>query len=103
MHGEPTPHSGSTIIQEIRAVLTEDPKLAEELARADREQFPDSPDADERDALLVAAVYNQRNPLRARLETRHYLRRHPNGRFAEQLMHVTGAHRPIPAASSSSR
>lgn len=103
MGGGPTPDSASAIISEIRAVLTEDPKLAEELARADQAQFPDSPDADERDALLVAAVYNQKDPLRARLETRRYLRRHPGGRFAEQLMHVTGATMPVPTASSSSR
>jgi hypothetical protein len=41
--------------------------------------------------------------LRARLETRRYLRRHPGGRFAEQVMHVTGATMPVPTASSSSR
>jgi hypothetical protein len=103
MGAGPTPDSASGIIPEIRAVLTEDPKLAEQLARADQVQFPDSPDADERDALLVAAVYNQKDPLRARLETRRYLRRHPGGRFAEQLMHVTGATMPVPTASSSSR
>jgi hypothetical protein len=103
MDGGPTPDNASAIIQEIRAVLTEDPKLAEQWARAHKEQFPDSPDADERDALLVAAIYNQRDPLRARLETRRYLRRHPNGRFAEQLMHVTGAHRPVLSAPASSR
>ena len=98
--GAPNQNSGSTpsIIQKIRRVLIADPKRAEELARQDRERFPDSLDADERDALLVAAIYNQHQPLRARLEARHYLRRHPHGRYAEQLMEVTGAHMPVPIA-----
>jgi hypothetical protein len=89
-------------IVDIRALLIEDPKRAEELARADQERFPDSPDADERDALLVAAIYNQHQPLRARREARNYLRRHPHGRYAEELMHVTGARIPAPSASASS-
>lgn len=88
------------IIGEIRAVLVEAPKLAEELARTHQERFPDAPDADERDALLVAAIYNQHQPDRAKFETRQYLRRHPNGRYAAELMRVTGAHVPVPVLSS---
>lgn len=86
-------------IDEIRAVLTEDPVLAEQLARADQERFPDRPDADERDALLVAAVYNQHQPTRARKEARVYFRKHPDGRFKDFLQKGTGASVPPPAAS----
>jgi hypothetical protein len=87
-------------IEEIRAVLTEAPELAEQLVRADQERFPDRPDADERDALLVAAVYNQHQPTRARKEARVYFRKHPNGRFKDFLQKGTGASVPPPASSS---
>ncbi len=79
-------------------MLTEAPELAEQLARADQERFPDRPDADERDALLVAAVYNQHQPTRARKEARVYFRKHPDGRFKDFLQKGTGASVP-PAAS----
>jgi hypothetical protein len=87
-------------IDEIRAVLIDDPVLAEQLARADQERFPDRPDADERDALLVAAVYNQHQPTRARKEARVYFRKHPDGRFKDFLQKGTRASVPPPVASS---
>jgi hypothetical protein len=86
--------SPSPVISEIRAVLVDNPRLAEELARADQERSPDSPDADERDALLVAAVFNQHHHWDARREARLYLQRHPDGRFAEFITEQTGAHVP---------
>lgn len=94
-NGGPPP----SIIADIRAVLVENPKLAEELARADQEQFPNGPHADERDALLVAAIFNQHRLMEARREARNYLRRHPRGRYAEQLMQRTGAVMPVSTAS----
>ncbi len=73
------------IITEIRHALVANPGEAEALARADQERFPDGPYADERDALLVAAIFNQHDPLRARLEGRNYLTHHPNGRYVDFL------------------
>lgn len=86
--------SQSRVISEIRAVLVDNPRLAEEFARADQERSPDSPDADERDALLVAAIFNQHHHWEARREARLYLQRHPDGRFAEFITEQTGAHVP---------
>ena len=80
-------------------MLTEDPVLAEQPARADQERFPDRPEADERDALLVAAVYNQKQPTRARKEARRYFRQHPDGRYREFLQKGTGAFVPPPGDS----
>ena len=84
----------SGIVYEIRAVLEHDPALAEQLAREDQKRNPDSPAADERDALLVAAVYNQRDPWRARVEARIYFGRHPNGKWVDFLQRGTGASLP---------
>lgn len=91
----PTP-SEPRVIAQIRDTVKSNPKLAEQLAREDRERSPFDPDADERDALLVAAVFNQRQVDRARNEARDYFRRHPNGRFTEYLIQEIGVRPPPP-------
>ena len=89
------PHA---LIDEIRALLEEEPALAEEIAREDQKRNPDGPDADERDALLVSAVYNQHQPGRARKEARVYFRRHPDGKYVEFLQ--KGTHASVPPRGS---
>jgi hypothetical protein len=94
--GLPAPDAGATDgrippeILEIRAVLLTEPGRAEQLVYRDRERFPGSPFADERDALLVSAIQNQRRPLEARAAARRYLRDHPNGRFKDFVIQATG-------------
>jgi hypothetical protein len=85
----------TSAIEQIRAAVRTDPKLAESLALEDQQEDPNSPDADERDALLVAAVFNQRQPYRARIEAQRYYERHPGGRYTDYLIRETGA-RPRP-------
>jgi len=85
-----------SLIQQIRDSLLRNPKLAETLAREGRQRFLDSPGADERDALLVLALMNQRRVERARLEARYYFDHHEGGRFAESLSALTRVH-PRPA------
>lgn len=79
-----------TLMQQIRDTVRTKPKLAEALAREGRERFPDSPDADERDTLLVSAVFNQHQLDRARIETFYYFKHHPGGHFSEYLTALTG-------------
>jgi hypothetical protein len=83
------------LIQRLRDNVRTNPALAEALAREDRRRSPDSPDSDERDALLVDALINQQRIGAARSETYYYLDHHPNGRFAEHLFIMTGVH-PMP-------
>jgi hypothetical protein len=83
-------------MQQIRAYVKSDPPLAEALAREGRQRFGDSPDADERDALLVDALINQQRIGAARSETYYYFDHHPGGRFGEHLFVMTGVH-PRPA------
>ena len=85
-----------SLMQQIRAQVKSDPQLAEALAREGRQRFADSPDADERDALLVDALINQQRIGSARSETYYYFDHHPGGRFAEHLFVMTGVH-PRPA------
>ena len=82
-------------MQELRALVKKDPERAEALARAGRLRFPTSPDADERDALLVDALINQQRIGAARSETYYYFDHHPGGRFTEHLFTMTGVH-PTP-------
>src|SRR5208283_415527 len=81
-----------TLMQQIRAHVKSDPQLAEALAREGRQRFADSPDADERDALLVDALINQQRIGAARSETYYYFDHHPGGRFAQHLLVMTGVH-----------
>jgi len=85
-----------TLMQQIRTHVKSDPPLAEALAREGRQRFADSPDSDERDALLVDALINQQRIGAARSETYYYFNHHPGGRFAEHLFIMTGVH-PRPA------
>jgi hypothetical protein len=84
------------LIQQIRDSLLSNPRLAETLAREGRQRFPDSPGADERDALLVLALMNQRRVERAHLEARYYFDHHPDGRFGDRVSFLTRVH-PRPA------
>jgi hypothetical protein len=84
--------SEQDLMQQLRANVKSNPQLAESLAREDRQRFPDSPESDERDALLVDALINQQRIGAARSETYYYLDHHPGGRFAEHLFVMTGVH-----------
>jgi len=72
-----------------------DPRRAESLAREARARFPNSPHADEWDALLVDSLVNQERIGAARSETYYYYDRHPGGAFAAHLFALTGVH-PTP-------
>ena len=80
-----------SLMQQLRDALTNNPRLAETLAREGQQRFPDSPNADERDMLLVGALFNQGRMDSARTEAYFYFVRHPGGRFTKDLSALTGA------------
>ena len=86
------------ILREIRENVRSNPELAEKLAREARQHFPESANADERDALLVDALINQQRIGAARSETYYYFDHHPHGKHAEHLFVMTGVH-PTPSGS----
>jgi hypothetical protein len=85
-----------SLMRQIRDSLLDNPGLAETLAREGRQRFPDSLQADARDALLVTALINQQEFGRARLEARYYFDHHPDGRFGDRVSFPTRVH-PRPA------
>src|SRR5690606_15979906 len=80
---------GDALVDEMLAVLKSDPKRAEQLGRAYRQRFPDGARSDEADALLVYAIYNQRQVLSAREAVLEYYERHPGGEYTERLIQLT--------------
>lgn len=84
------PLDEATLMQRIRDNVKANPPLAEALAREGRHRFPNSPEADERDALLVDALINQQRIGAARDETYYYMDHHPQGRFRQHLFIMTG-------------
>jgi hypothetical protein len=94
---KPAAITDEQLLGEIRANVRRDPRRAEDLARQARALFPDSPNADERDALLVDALINQERIGAARSETYYYYDHHPNGRFGAHLFSMTGVHPSPPA------
>ena len=80
------------LVQQIRALVKTEPQRAEALAREARRRFPEGVESDERDALLVDALINQQRIGAARDETYYYFDHHPDGRFAEHLVVMTGVH-----------
>ncbi|HEY8927394.1 MAG TPA: hypothetical protein VIU64_23595 [Polyangia bacterium] len=88
----PAPARDEELLAGIRAHVRNDPRQAESLARQARARFPDSPHADEWDALLVDALVNQQRIGAARSETYYYYDHHPGGAFAPHLFALTGVH-----------
>jgi hypothetical protein len=88
--GSHEPMADEFVIQQIRDTFGTDPQFAETLAREDQQRHPDSPYADERDALLVWALFNQHKFARAQLEAILYFKRYPQGRFAGDIATLMG-------------
>jgi hypothetical protein len=84
------------MLQQIRTALQVDPQLAESLAREDQKRSPNSPNADERDALLVMALFKQRKFDDARREGIYYFKQYPQGRYYDELLRLLGGRRVPP-------
>lgn len=81
-------------MQQIRDSLVDNPRLSEALVRECQHRFPDGPNADERDLLLVGALSNQGRLFRARMEAYAYFQRHPNGRYTSVVAALGGVASP---------
>jgi hypothetical protein len=76
--------------QRLRDNIATNPRLAEDLVIEGRRRFPgDTPESDERDAMMVTAVYNQGKIDLAYREADYYLEHHPNGRYREKLISLS--------------
>jgi hypothetical protein len=81
------------VMDELRATVKSDPARATELALQARKRFGnDTPEAEERDALLIDSLINQQRIGAARAEAEDYLERYPQGRFAQHIFIMLGVH-----------
>jgi hypothetical protein len=93
---QPKVATDDQLMRDIRENVRSNPERAGQLAREARLRFPESPNSDERDALLVDALINQQRIGAARSETYYYFDHHPGGKYAEHLFVMTGVH-PTPS------
>lgn len=77
------------LMKQIRGLLRSDPEQAERLARDYRERYPNGPDAEENEALLVYAVWNGGNFVGAREEVFRYFDLYPGGHYTKELSELT--------------
>lgn len=92
--GETLAVQRETFIQHLHVLETTNPRLAASLALEDRQRYPNTPDAEERDVVLVAALHNQRDIDGASSEAWYYFVHHPNGQFTSYLSELTGVCAP---------
>jgi hypothetical protein len=85
----PDPGNQEPLIRRLHQLHATNPGLAVSLAREDRERNPQSPDAEERDMVLVAALHNDRDIVGARNEAWYYFMHYPNGKFIDYLTKLT--------------
>ena len=83
-----------SLIRRLHALEGTNPQLAVTLALEDRKRSPKSPDAEERDVVLVAALNNSRDILGAKREAWYYFMHYPNGKYTEYLSKLTGIEPP---------
>jgi hypothetical protein len=84
----------AAFIRRLHVLEGSNPKLAVSLAYEDRRRFPDSPDAEERDAILPTALHNHRDVGGSKREAWYYFMHYPHGRYTEFLSRLTGLHPP---------
>lgn len=78
------------LLRRLHALEGTNPDLAASLALEDRQRSPNSQDAEERDMVLVAALYNGRDIDGAKREAWYYFQHYPNGKFTDYLSKLTG-------------
>jgi hypothetical protein len=83
-----------SFIRRLHALEGTNPQLAATLALEDRQRSPNSPDAEERDVVLVAALNNGRDIQGAKREAWYYFMHYPNGKYTKYLSTLTGLKPP---------
>ena len=78
------------LLHRLHTLEATNPRLASSLALQDRERFPNSPDAEERDMVLVTALHNQRDLLGAQREAWYYFMHYPDGQFTDYVSKLSG-------------
>jgi hypothetical protein len=83
----------AVLMARLRELAATDSAQAIELARAGNKKFPDSPDAPERESILIHALVTQNQLSDARAEAEYMVNHYPDSTWVRQIEGFTGAHR----------
>jgi hypothetical protein len=83
----------SVLMARLREVAKTDSAQAIEIARAGNKQYPDSPDAPERTAILIHALVTQNKLSEGRAEAEYMVNHYPDSSWVREIEGFTGAHR----------
>ena len=83
----------AVLMARLREVAQTDSAQTIELARAGNKKFPDSPDAPERESILIHALVTQNQLSDARAEAEYMVNHYPDSSWVRQIEGFTGAHR----------
>jgi hypothetical protein len=83
----------AVLMARLREVAKTDSAQAIEIARAGNKQYPDSPDAPERTAILIHALVTQNKLSEGRAEAEYMVNHYPDSSWVRDIEGFTGAHR----------
>ena len=85
--------SEAILMARLREVAKTDSAQAVEIARAGNKQYPDTPDAPERTAILIHALVTQDKLSEGRAEAEYMVNHYPDSSWVREIEGFTGAHR----------
>ena len=83
----------AVLMARLRELAATDSVRAIEMARAGNKKFPDSPDAPERESILIHALVTENQLSDARAEAEYMVNHYPDSTWVRQIEGFTGAHR----------
>jgi type IV secretory pathway VirB10-like protein len=83
----------AVLMARLREVATSDPGVAVQLAREGNRRFPDSPEAPERESILIHALSSLDRPSEARGQAEAMVNHYPDSAWVREIEAFTGAHR----------
>jgi hypothetical protein len=83
----------AVLMARLRDVATADPGAAVQLAREGNRRFPDSPEAPERESILIHALSALDRPSEARGQAELMVNHYPDSAWVREIEAFTGAHR----------
>jgi len=83
----------AVLMARLREAASSDPTLTVRLAREGNRRFPDSPDAPERESILIHALSALDRPSEARGQAEFMVNHYPDSAWVREIEAFTGAHR----------
>jgi hypothetical protein len=87
------PLEEAQLMARLRQLAGHDPAGAVAVAREGNRRFPDSPDAPERTSILIHALAEQGEAMKARGEAEQMVNHYPDSDWVREIERFTGAHR----------